>query len=644
MRRIQERPDESLLSQEGQIPESDIDSPSSKVRYSIINDWYKAVIQNATEGFFLADIKGNLLYVNDAYCRMIRYNRDELLSMNARDLVIKSSKEINKFNNEIEKTKSDGESSFEIRSKRKDGRVIEVAVSYKYMDVGPGFLFCVHRDITEQKKIHQQLIESEERYHALVALGGRVGEVVVIMQDIKNQEGVQTFFSDEWIKITGYARAELLGMPFFNLLKQEYRQPSLDRHRRKLRGEIIPGPFDMEIITKDGTEVNIEFTSVHTTYKGKRANVAYIRDITERKRVENNTKESESRLQSILSSIDDWVYVFDKEGRFLACHPEPAKDIYEPKGDFIGRKHSEVMPVRIDKMFTDAFNLNKNGEVADYEYSRDVNGEKKWINVKLSPMFIDGGFNGSVAVIRDITRRKQVEQKLRDSQKQLQALSVHLQYIREEERKDIAHKIHEDLGQLLTAVKIDLSWLQKQMLQKHEIPVNKMEDILKLVDMSIQIVKGVSAELRPGLLYELGLLAAIEWQTEEFQKLTGIKCNVTSVPQKIVMEQELAITFFSVFQELLTNVFRHSKAKKVEICLRKQGKKVVLTVNDDGKGITEKQINEPHSLGLIGVRERVQFWGGSVTIIGIPEEGTHITVSIPLNKKGELKSYESLNN
>ncbi len=112
--------------------------------------------------------------------------------------------------------------------------------------------------------------------------------------------------------------------------------------------------------------------------------------------------------------------------------------------------------------------------------------------MKLSPMFIDGEFNGSVAVIRDITQRKQVEQKLRESQKQLRALSVHLQYIREQERKDIAHRIDEELGQLLAAVKMDVSWLQKQMLNCTEIPEKKMADILKLVDMSIQIVKSVS--------------------------------------------------------------------------------------------------------------------------------------------------------
>ncbi|HAS28165.1 MAG TPA: hypothetical protein DCR59_03160 [Dehalococcoidia bacterium] len=136
----------------------------------------------------------------------------------------------------------------------------------------------------------------------------------------------------------------------------------------------------------------------------------------------------------------------------------------------------------------------------------------------------------------------------------------------------------------------------------------------------------------------------MEWQTEEFFKLTGIKCNVSSIPAKIVVEQELAIALFSVFQELITNVFRHAEATCVDIGLRKQGKKMTLIVNDNGKGITEEQINAPRSLGLIGIRERVQYWGGAVTVIGIPDEGTHVTVSIPLNKKGGLTANESSDN
>ncbi|MFA5629245.1 MAG: PAS domain S-box protein [Dehalococcoidales bacterium] len=621
--------------------EDEDNSSLKNLQYNTVNEWYTAFIQNACEGFFLSDLNCNILYVNDAFCKMSGYSRIELLSMNAADLILKTPAEIKKFKNNVEKAINKGESSFEVKSKRKDGHILDLAVSYRYMDVAPGFIFCAHRDVTEQNKINRELIESEERYNALVALGGRVGEAVIIMQDIKREEGVQTFVSDEWVKITGYPMEELLGMPFFNLLKPEYYSASLDRYRRKMKGEVMLNPFEMEIIRKDGVIVNIEFTSVHTNYKGKIANVAYIRDITERKRVENAVKESESRLQSVLSSIDDWVYVFDKEARFISCHPEPAKEIYELKKDFIGKKHSEVMPANLDKLFSAAFNKNMNGMVADYEFSREVCDKKRWINVKLSPMLIDGEFNGAVAVIRDVTQRKQAEQKLKESQKELRTLSVHLQYIREAERKDIAYRIHEELGQLLAALKMDISWLQKQLLNQNEVPEKKMEDVLKLINMSIQIAKSVSAELKPGLLYELGLLAAIECQTEEFFNLTGIKCNVSSTPAKITVDQELSITLFSVFQELLTNVYKHAEATVVDIGLRKQCKKITLIVNDNGKGITEEQINAPRSLGLIGIRERIQYWGGTVTVIGIPGEGTHVTINIPLNKKGGLTADES---
>ncbi len=316
MSRIQVNTEGGIVSTEGIIPDNDIHSSASRMQYSIINDWYKAVIQNATEGFFLADLKCNILYVNDAYCRMLGYSRAELLTMNSADVIIKTPAELKKFNSNVQKTIIEGDASFEIKSRRKDSRIIELAVSYKYMDVGPGFIFCVHRDITEQKEINKQLIESEERYHALVALGGRVGEAVVIMQDVKTLEGVQTFASDEWIKITGYSRQELLGIPFFDLLKSEYYSASLDRYRRKLRGETIPGPFEMELPER-WTTIDIELPAFPCHLQGKRANVL-ISGISLTQESRKSRKESESRLQSFPLSVQssDWVYVYDREGKF----------------------------------------------------------------------------------------------------------------------------------------------------------------------------------------------------------------------------------------------------------------------------------------------------------------------------------------
>ncbi len=164
-----------------------------------------------------------------------------------------------------------------------------------------------HQDITERKQAEDALRQSEERYRALVSLGGEVGEAVIMLQDTEQGEAIQTFVSDQWPRITGYSRKELLGMSFFDLVLPQHRWDSLERHRRKMSGESIPGLFELSIITKNGTEVPIEITSAYTTYQGERANVVFIRDVTKRKRDEEKGKQLQQELiaASRLASVGE---------------------------------------------------------------------------------------------------------------------------------------------------------------------------------------------------------------------------------------------------------------------------------------------------------------------------------------------------
>jgi len=157
----------------------------------------------------------------------------------------------------------------------------------------------------------------------------------------------------------------------------------------------------------------------------------------------------------------------------------------------------------------------------------------------------------------------------------------------------------------------------------------------ELIDMTIQTVKRISAELRPGLLDDLGLAVAIEWQAEEFQNRTGIKCEITLAPKDIILDQDRSTAIFRIFQETLTNVARHANATMIKVSLKEAEGKLVLKVRDNGIGITQEQISAPKSFGLIGMQERAHFWGGNVKISGIRNKGTTVTVSIPLDKKGE---------
>ena len=226
--------------------------------------------------------------------------------------------------------------------------------------------------------------------------------------------------------------------------------------------------------------------------------------------------------------------------------------------------------------------------------------------------------------------RNRAEREIRDSREQLRNLSAHLQSVREEERTRMAREIHDELGQGLTALKMDVSWLNRHYLEEEITFKNKLTSMEEVIDRTIETVQKLSGELRPGILDDLGLAAAIEWQAEEFEKRMGIECQVSLSPEAIILNREQSTTMFRIFQETLTNVIRHARATMVEVRLQKQRGSIVLEVSDNGRGITEAEIFDPRSFGLIGMRERVDFIDGEVTIVGSPGKGTRITVTLPL--------------
>ncbi len=226
--------------------------------------------------------------------------------------------------------------------------------------------------------------------------------------------------------------------------------------------------------------------------------------------------------------------------------------------------------------------------------------------------------------------RDRAEREIRNSREQLRNLSAHLQSVREEERTRMAREIHDELGQGLTALKMDVSWLNRRLLEEDATFKNKLTSMEEVIDRTIETVQKLSGELRPGMLDDLGLAAAIEWQAEEFQKRTGIDCEVSLSPEETLLNRDQSTTMFRIFQETLTNVIRHARATKVEVRLEEQNGSIVLEVTDNGRGITEAEISDPKSFGLIGMRERVEFIEGEVAIVGSPGKGTRIRVTLPL--------------
>lgn len=229
--------------------------------------------------------------------------------------------------------------------------------------------------------------------------------------------------------------------------------------------------------------------------------------------------------------------------------------------------------------------------------------------------------------------RSEAEKKIKRSREQLRNLSSHLQTVREEERIRIAREIHDDLGQALTALKMDLFWLMKKMPEAQELVLRKIESMSAIIDATIETVHRISTELRPGILDDIGLPAAIEWQVDEFQERINISAEiVANLDDEVNLNREQSTAIFRIFQEILTNVMRHAHATKVTVALEEKEGKIILMVEDNGRGISKKEISDTRAYGIIGMKERVRPWDGEVEIVGVPGKGTTVTVSIPKDK------------
>jgi PAS domain S-box-containing protein len=230
---------------------------------------------------------------------------------------------------------------------------------------------------------------------------------------------------------------------------------------------------------------------------------------------------------------------------------------------------------------------------------------------------------------QQIEERKQTEKQLLKSREQLRDLSAHLQSIREEERTIVAREIHDELGQTLTALNFDSSWLYNHLPQDRDDLKKKLKSMQEIINITMKQVKRLSTELRPGILDDLGIDAAIEWQANNFQDTTGISCDVYVEPEEITLDRERGTAIFRIFQETLTNVARHANASTVKVQIKNTKNRILLRVSDNGIGITEKQINSNKSLGILGIFERVRALNGEVRIKGVPGRGTTVTVTIP---------------
>ena len=355
---------------------------------------------------------------------------------------------------------------------------------------------------------------------------------------------------------------------------------------------------------------------------------------------------NEKLLKGITSSLGEGLYVLNAAGDLIFMNPEAERLLGWTEAELLGKNvHNIIHPQNADstplaEADCGVLGALRNGSVyrTDNEIFVRKDGSLIPVSCIASAIMENGKAIAAVAAFQNISQRKQAEQDLLESRKQLRELSSYLQTVREEERTRIARELHDELGQMLTAVKLDAMWLTTRLSGKQQGVAEKVASMSLLIDETLDAMRRVAADLRPVMLDDLGLAAAVEWLTEEFAKRTGIgiklEMNVEQEqhdsPEECSLDADVATAAFRIVQESLTNVSRHAQAKQVLVLLKCANDRLLLRVSDDGKGIVTDHDNKRNSYGIIGMRERAHGLGGTLNFSSIPGKGTIVEVNMPV--------------
>ena len=578
----------------------------------------KEIFERVTDGFIALDRNFCYTYMNKKAGKLARRDPDTIIGKNVWE----------------EFPAAINSSTFEAFNKAmKEQKYVTNTDYYKPYDLwyessvfpSPNGLSIFMRDITEQKK-------SEKEISKVKALADNL---------IDSLPGVFYFFDLQgrfirWNKqledVTGYSAGEIATMhpaDFFEAKEKNYVVA-------RIQGIFQKGinDTDANLITKDGRKIPYFFKTVMIEYEGGPCLLGNGIDITERKKAETELRASEQKYKLLFESnpLPMWMLTLP-DYRFIDVNSVALLQYGYIKEEFLKLSPMDFRPPK---------DLKKLKALTSTEF-RGVHHAGIWRHKKKDGTIIyvdivthDINHKGQMrrlVLANNITERHAAEEKLKESYEAIRTLTGYLQNVREQERLNISREIHDELGQLLTVLKMDVSWLNKKIGGENSMVKEKLSEILNLVDTTVRSIRRIASELRPTLLDDLGLYAAMEWHLEEFERRSGIRRELVIPENELALSDSLKIGIFRIFQESLTNVARHSEAKNVNVSLLQKDNQLILTIRDNGIGFEEGPMATKKTLGLLGMKERSMMMGGVYNITSARGAGTTVTVIIPLSKK-----------
>lgn len=609
-----------------------IETEAEKEKIRADLEYQSNLLSNVNDAIIATDKNLRITYWNEAAEQIYGIKRSEVIGKTTRDVLHTQYLELGR-DEILKKLSIDGKYSTRVIQYHKSGRKIYIdAKGFAVKDRNGNVIgyASINRDITVSYEAEMLLRESEEKFRALAE---STPAAIFIYQGEYFQ-----YLNPAAEKLTGYKLSEIYGMKFFELVHPDHKEMVRERGIKRQLGEEVENRYIIKIIRRDGEVRWVDFGAEIIEYKGKPAGIGTAYDITDRIKFEESLKESEEKYRLLIENQTDLVVKVDLEGRFLFVSESYCKTFGKTQEELLGNKFlplvhpddRETTMKEMEKLYSHPYSC--------YVEQRALTANGwRWFSWVDTMVFDENG--KPIAIIgvgRDITDKKLAEIALKESQvelkrseEMLRLLTQKLQEIREEERTRIAMELHDELGQVLTAIKIDLNSLIKKPPFKKEIP-QRIAPVISLVENTINTVRKISTELRPVILDRLGLIPAIEWQIEEIRKRLGIKA-LTNFPEEIKgLTKEQEIVIFRTFQELSTNIARHSKATEVAVSVAVDEEKFMMIVRDNGIGFTAESISYNGGFGLLGMKERIKSVGGVLEIQSKLNYGTEIRIFIPL--------------
>ncbi|ULA58299.1 MAG: Putative Hybrid sensor histidine kinase [Nitrospira sp.] len=600
----------------------------------------RSIVQSTGDAIILMDTRGNVAFWNSGAEKIFGYTAREIFGQPVTRIIPERFREAHLQG--VARVAAAGRLTmqadmFELVGLRRDGTEFPLEFSLAaWTTRSKLFITGIIRDISERRQAEAALRESEERFR-------RIMENSPALIFIKDVEGRYLQTNRQFETIFRLTPSEIVGKTDLDVFPPEQAAAFRANDCRVLEAG-TPMEFEEVAIHDDGPHTSLVVKFPLLDAQGRcYALCGIATDITDRKRAEEERQKLAKDRLLLLESTGEGIYGLDRQGRctfinsaasrMLGYSPEEllGQDMHERIHHFLRDGAAYLRPrCHIHETLVDG----KGRKIDDEVYWRK-DGTSFPVEYSSFPVIEQDLVTGAVVVFLDITDRKRAEQQLTASHDQLRKLTARLESVREEERILIAREIHDELGQALTGVKLELSLLRDQLPDVSPTVHTRLESSSGLVDATIQSVRRIATDLRPIVLDQLGLIPAIEWQTQEFQSRTGIQCRLDIYLRSAPLSQTASTAMFRIFQEVLTNVVRHAKASVVQITLQEQAGGLVLEVHDNGRGITDAELADAQSLGLVGMRERALLLGGNITFAGNTGSGTTVRVRIPLEQPSQ---------